>query len=93
MKRFKKPKQAKYELTTKDVNQIKYDVTKEATQKSVLLVLAAAQEVKDLNEDEVCEIFETATRYATYMDDNLIKIKDVQRSIEKKTGVKLKGWI
>lgn len=93
MKRYKKPKQAKYELTAKDVHQIKYDVTREATSNAALFVIAAAQEVKDLNEDEICEIFETANRYAAYLDDNLIKIKDVQRVIEKKSGVKLKGWI
>ena len=93
MKRYKKPKNSvKYELTPKEIKQIKYDVTKEATQKSVLLVIAAAQEVKALTEDDICEIFETVSRWINFMDGNLIKLKDVQEVIEKKTGVKLKGW-
>ena len=93
MKRYKKPKNSvKYELTPKEIKQIKYDVTKETTQKSVLLVIAAAQEVKALTEDDICEIFETVSRWVNFMDGNLIKLKDVQEVIEKKTGVKLKGW-
>ena len=93
MKRYKKPKNSvKYELTPKEIKQIKYDVTKEATQKSVLLVIAAAQEVKALTEDDICEIFETVSRWVNFMDGNLIKLKDVQEVIERKTGVKLKGW-
>ena len=92
MKRYKKPKnKIKYELTPKEIKQIKYDTTKEATQKAVLLVLAATQEVKALTEDDICEIFETVSRWINFMDNNLIKLKDVQEVIEKKTGVKLKG--
>lgn len=92
MKRYKKPKNnTKYELTPKEIKQIKYDTTKEATQKAVLLVLAATQEIKALTEDDICEIFETVSRWINFMDDNLIKLKDVQEVIEKKTGVKLKG--
>ena len=93
MKRYKKPKQGKIEISVKELKKIKYDVTKEATQKAVLLVLAAAQEVKAFTEDDVCEVFETVSRWVNFMDDNLIKLKDVQNAIEEKTGVKLKGWV
>lgn len=93
MKRYKKPKQAKYEITGKELEQIKRDVTKEATQKAALLVLAATQEVMALGEDDICNIFNTVSRWTEYMDDKLIKLKDVQEVIEKNTGVKLKGWV
>ena len=55
------------------------------------MVLAATQEIKALTEDDICEIFETVSRWINFIDDNLIKLKDVQEVIEKKTGVKLKG--
>lgn len=93
MKRYKKPKQAKYEITAKELKQVKEEITREATQMSTLLVLAATQEVKALTEDDICEVFETVSRWVGFMDDNLIKLKDVQEVIEKRTGVKLKGWI
>lgn len=93
MKRYKKPKQAKYEITAKELKQVKEEITREATQMSTLLVLAATQEVKALTEDDICEVFETVSRWVGFMDDNLIKLKDVQEVIEKRTGVKLKGWV
>lgn len=34
MKRYKKPKQGKIEISVKELKKIKYDVTKEATQKA-----------------------------------------------------------
>lgn len=92
MKRYKKPKQPRYEITAKQLEQIKLDVTREAVQKSSLLVLAATQEVKALTEDDICNIFNMVTRWTEYLDDKLLKLKDVQEVIEKKTGVKLKGW-
>lgn len=93
MKRVKKPKQTKYEITEKQLKRIKEEVTREATEMSTLLVLAATQEVKALTEDDICEVFETVSRWVGFMDDNLIKLKDVQEVIEKRTGVKLKGWV
>lgn len=93
MKRYKKPKQTKYEITEKQLKRIKEEITREATEMSTLLVLAATQEVKALTEDDICEVFETVSRWVGFMDDNLIKLKDVQEVIEKRTGVKLKGWV
>ena len=92
MKRYKKPKQGKIEISVKELKKIKYDVTKEATQKAVLLVLAAAQEVKNFDEDDVCEVFETVSRWVGFMDDNLIKPKDVQNATDEKRGAKIHGW-
>lgn len=93
MKRVKKPKgSGKVEISGKKLEKIKREVAREATERAVLLNLAATQEVKSLTEDEMCEIFEMISLWVKFMDDHVLKLKDVQEVIERKTGVKLKGW-
>ena len=77
MKRFKQPKTA---------------VTISRKEKAMLLVLVAAVDELGLTENQLCEIATRASRYAGYIDDHLVQMEDVRKSIEKNTGVKLKGW-
>ena len=75
----KKPKSNQVRMTAKEIDRLKKDVTKSAVDKSVLLILAA--------------IMVRTNRYAGYIDDHLVKLKDIQASIEKSTGIKLKEWL
>lgn len=93
MKRAKKSKpdvRRKFYLSEKQLAKIKEDVTGEAVQMTGLLYLAALAE-KGWSEDQIVEMFETISRYVTYLDDNIVKIKQVQEIIEKHTGMKIKS--
>ena len=82
----KKDPRAKYTLSDKQVRKIKADATAEAVKKTGLLYLAALAE-KGWSEDEVVELFETVTRYARYLDEHVLQIREVQEVIKRKTGI------
>lgn len=50
-----------------------------------LYLLALAQ--RGWNDDELCNLFEEIIRYAQYLDDDVVRMKDVERIIEKYTGM------
>lgn len=89
----KKPKSNQVRMTAKEIDRLKKDVTKSAVDKSVLLILAAATDELHLTDDQLAAIMIRTNRYAGYIDDHLVKLKDIQASIEKSTGIKLKGWL
>lgn len=94
MKRAK-PKNAaskKYYVSEKQLNRIKEKVTKDVTDKVCLLFLVAAVDEVNLDEEGVCKLMERISRYAKHLDDHLVKMEDMRKSIEKSTGIKLKGW-
>ena len=92
MKRVKKKKpdvRVKYTLSEKQLQKVKNEVTAEAVAKTGLLYLAALAE-KGWDEDQIAELFEDVARYAKYVDDHIIKIRQVQEIIERKTGIVVK---
>ena len=91
MKRFKPPKTA-VSLSRKELNRIKAEIASDTTEKAMLLILAATADTIDMTDDQVCEVYETAKQYGEYIDTHLVRIIDVQNTIEKRTGIKLKGW-
>lgn len=93
MKRVKtKKKKPHITMTQSKVKQMKMDATKEATDKACLVLLAAAVDVLKLDEDQIVEVMETTSRYVRYLDKHLVKIVDVQKTLEK-SGISLKGWV
>ena len=93
MKRVKpKNKKPHITMTQSKVKQMKIDATKEATDKACLVLLAAAVDVLKLEEDQIVEVMETTSRYVRYLDKHLVKIVDVQKTLEK-SGISLKGWV
>lgn len=93
MRRVKKPKPDRMRISARELDHLKRDVTKSAVEKSCLLVLAAATDELNLTEDQLCAIMIRTDRYASYIDDHIIQLRDIQKSIEKNTGIKLRGWI
>lgn len=65
-----------------------------ATGKVLLLMLAATCDELNLNEDKLCDIAERVMRYSQHMDEHLIRLENLRKTIEKKTGVviKLEGY-
>ena len=93
MKRAKKNKpdiRKKYTLSDKQLTKVKAEVTEEAVTKTGMLYLVALAE-KGWDEDQIVDLFETISRYTRYIDDKVLKIKEVQDVIEKHTGIVIKG--
>ena len=94
MKRAKiKPKpQKKITLSMTELNKIKRDITKLATDKACLILLAAAVDEFSLTEEQICNVMERTNRYAGHVDNHVAKMEDIRKSIEKQTGIMLRGW-
>ncbi len=85
-------KTKKYLISDKQLEKIKFEVSKEATSKACLLNIAATADCFGLDEDQICKLAETVSRYAMYIDDNLIKLKEVAGIIEKNTQVRFSSF-
>lgn len=94
MKRAKKAKgrSQKYNVSEKQMQRIKQKLSRELTEKALLIFLAAAVDEIGLTDEQVCAIFKRANLYGGYLDDHIVKVKVVQETIEKGTGIKLVGW-
>lgn len=91
MKRFKQPKTA-ITVPRKELERIKQDIARETTEKAMLLILAAAVDTVGMTAEQAINTYTTADRYAGYIDDHLARLLDLQKTIEKGTGIKMKGW-
>ena len=45
-----------------------------------------------VDEEGVCNLMERISRYTKHIDEHLVKMEDLRKSIEKSTGIQLKGW-
>ena len=94
MKRAKNKNNAskKYYISEKQLERIKLKVTKDVTDKVCLLFMVAAIDEMKLDEDGMCKLMTRISRYTKNFDEHLFKMEDVRKSIEKSTGIQLKGW-
>lgn len=94
MKRAKAKNTAskKYYISEKQLERIKQKVSKEITDKVCLLFLVAVADEMGLDEDDACKLMERISRYSNHLDEHLVKMEDLRKSIEKQTGMKLSGW-
>lgn len=92
MKRVKNKRdvRVKYTLSDKQLDKIKAEVTKEAVTKTGMLYLVALAE-KGWTEDQIVDLFETISRYTKYTEEKVLKLKEVQEIIERRTGMTIKG--
>lgn len=94
MKRAKpKKKKQHITMTQAKVKQMKWDATKEATDMATMLFLTAAADELDLDIEQVARIKIRSDRYAGYIEDHLARIEDLRKSLEKRLGVTIKGWV
>ena len=100
MKRFKKPKQKTVTLTEKDLNRLEKEYIKtleEAKRKAVtdasamamMLYLVAAKDELKLSFEQLRDTYVRADRYARYLDEHLVEMKDLKENLEKDTGIKV----
>lgn len=94
MKRAKpKKKKPHITITESKLNRIKYEVTKDATDRACLVLLAAAADELKLDEEQIMNVMIRTDRYANHIDDHVIRMEDIRKSLEKNTGLSLKGWV
>ena len=79
-------------LTKADVRKLKHDIIKEATEKAFIVLLTALMDEYGFKAKRLQKVWERADRYCDYIEDNLVNIRQVQKILEDKTGVKLKGF-
>lgn len=75
-------------LTQAQITKMKSDIVDEAMEKALLIFLSALHDEYGFGEKRLCKVLETANRYGEYLDDHLITIREVQKIIEKNTGMK-----
>ena len=94
MKRAKAKNTAskKYYISEKQLERVKQKVSKDVTDKVCLLFMVAAIDEMNLDEDRVCKLMQRISRYTKNFEEHLFKMEDVRKSIEKSTGIVLKGW-
>ena len=78
---------AKYLISDKQLEKIKKEVAWEATTKASLLNLTATVDCFGLTEDQVCELAETVTRYAMYVEKHIVRLNEMADLIKEKTGI------
>ncbi|MDD4565706.1 MAG: hypothetical protein PHE79_09580 [Eubacteriales bacterium] len=87
-----KSKKKPVKLNKATINKIKSDICDEATSRATLLFLLAAKDELKLGDDKLAGIAERASRYAEYLSDHLVDLKEAQEIIERKTGLKFVGF-
>lgn len=90
MRRAKPKKPQTYKAS--DVKRVKEQVTKDVIDKVFLLFMAATVNTLGLTDEQVVQLAKNYDRYAGYIDDHLVEMAQVQKTIEDGTGIKLKGW-
>ena len=94
MRRAKpKKKNPNVTITESKLKKIKYEVTKDATDRACLILLTAAADELGLDEDQIIKVMIRTDRYARSVDDHLVKMEDIRKSLEKNQGISLKGWV
>ena len=89
-KKNKKKKQVT--MTQSRYYQMKREVSHDLMDRAILLVLKATADEKDLTFDEICGIAIRTNRYADHIEEELVELRQFQKSLEATTGYKYKGW-
>nr|DAV38367.1 MAG TPA: hypothetical protein [Caudoviricetes sp.] len=87
-----KPKKRKITLGDTELNKLKRDITKTATDKACLIVLAAMVDELHVDDTQLCSVMERTDRYAGYIDNHKAKMEDIRKTIQSGTGIRLEGW-
>lgn len=82
----------KYTLSDRQLDKVKHDVSQQITDRVFLLFLAATSDELGLSEAQIVKLAKRFQNYAGYIDKHVAQMGDIQKAIEKNTGVKLIGW-
>ena len=85
--RAKPKKQGKISLTEKEIEKMKKDATAEAVLIAGELAVALMAEKHNLTEDEIFEDMQDYTRWAFYIHEHILDIKEVREIYKKRHGL------
>ena len=91
MNRVKIKKDKKIMISGKELDRYMRGAAERATGKVMLLMLAATCDELELDENKMCDIATRVMRYSQHMDKHVVRLEDLRKTIEKKTGVKIEG--
>lgn len=92
MQRVKKPKKKQITMTQAEIDKLKNKVSYEVTDRVTLLILAAVVDELGTDDEQICNIVKRTNRDAGYIKEHYVHMEDIRKTIEKGTGVKMKGW-
>lgn len=84
----KKTRRPKAQLSEKQIEKIKREITRDVVQKTCLLAVATMADTLSLSEDKVCEVASDIFRWAENIEEHVLQIQDIEDVIKKKTGIK-----
>lgn len=79
-------------LNKATIEKIKKEACAEAFDKATLLFFTAAKDTLKLNDEKLVKLAETTSKYAEYIDDNIVSLKETQEILEKNTELRFIGW-
>ena len=88
----KKDVRKKYMISEKQLIKIKHEVSKEATNKALLIILKTVQEQFHMTEDELEQFGKTVARYASYVEKGTVTPREVQDIINRNSEFKITGF-
>lgn len=88
----KYPKKRTY--SESELSKAIHDAGDEAVKRILIICIAAASDMFDMNEDQLEKFMDTMQRYINYQKDGLIDMAEYSKSLYKKTGVdiRLERW-
>lgn len=84
MKRAKKPKAERISLKRSEL----HELCNEQVRKAFLLMATAAADELDLDEETLTAIAERSTRYASYIDNYVMRLNEVSEILERNAGIR-----
>jgi len=85
--RAKKAKQNQITLKPKDVEKLKEQLSKEITSKAILITMCAIRDELQISDTKIFRSAERVDRYASALDNHIVKINDFSKSLKANTGI------
>ena len=79
-------------MTEAELRKMLKEASDTATHRTIILFAAAMQDEVKADDDMICNTAMCAYRYVGYIEKHIVKLKEVEEIIEKKSGLQLKGW-
>ena len=85
--RTRPAKQKKHYVTEKELEKIKKQVSREVTNKAMLLAMCAVADEFEATDEQICKCAARIERYCEYLDTKLAKLNDFSKAIKQSTGI------
>lgn len=84
---MKTKKNRNIQISEKQLENIKRKVSKEVTNKAMLLMMCAVADELHVDDETLCNCAKRAERYCNYIDSKTITMNELSKSIKESTGI------